>query len=77
MDSSTGLIDFDTLAVTVKLFPPRLLIVGASAYPRILDYARFRKIADSAGALMMVDMVRICQSIILSKWYCHLMQPIQ
>lgn len=42
----------------MKLFRPRLLVVGASAYPRILDYARFRKIAESVGAIMMVDIVR-------------------
>ncbi|KAM7536810.1 hypothetical protein Aperf_G00000081286 [Anoplocephala perfoliata] len=64
VDSSTGLIDFDTLASTAKLFRPRLLVVGASAYPRILDYARFRKIADSVGALMMVDMAHVSGLII-------------
>ena len=57
VDSETGLIDFDTLEKNAKLFRPRLIVVGASAYPRQLDYARFRKIADSVGALMMVDMV--------------------
>nr|CDS29190.1 Maternal Effect Lethal family member (mel 32) [Hymenolepis microstoma] len=59
VDSKTGLIDFETLGVTVKLFRPRLLVVGASAYPRILDYGRFKKIADSVGALMMVDIAHI------------------
>ncbi|VDN97437.1 unnamed protein product [Rodentolepis nana] len=59
IDSETGLIDFKTLEVTVKLFRPRLLVVGASAYPRILDYGLFKKIADSVGALMMVDIAHI------------------
>ncbi|VUZ44014.1 unnamed protein product [Hymenolepis diminuta] len=59
VDSKTGLIDFETLETSVKLFRPRLLVVGASAYPRILDYARFRKIAESVGALMMVDIAHI------------------
>lgn len=59
VDTSTGLIDFEALAASAKLFRPRLIVVGASAYPRQLDYSRFRQIADSVGALMMVDMVGI------------------
>ena len=38
---------------------PKLIIAGASAYPRIIDYARFRQIADEIGALLMVDMAHI------------------
>lgn len=59
VDPETGPIDFETLEKNVKLFHPQILVVGASAYPRILDYARFKKIADSVGALLMVDMVCI------------------
>ncbi|VDK33639.1 unnamed protein product [Taenia asiatica] len=59
VDTSTGLIDFEALAASAKLFRPRLIVAGASAYPRQLDYSRFRQIADSVGALMMVDMAHI------------------
>src|SRR5581483_6173157 len=38
---------------------PKMIIAGASAYPRILDFARFRQIADSVGALFLVDMAHI------------------
>ncbi|VDM32711.1 unnamed protein product [Hydatigera taeniaeformis] len=59
VDIESGLIDFEALAASAKLFRPRLIVVGASAYPRQLDYPRFRQIADSVGALMLVDMAHI------------------
>lgn len=52
----TGLIDFDALAEQAALFKPALIVCGGSAYPRDWDYARFRKIADDNGALLMCDM---------------------
>lgn len=52
----TGLIDFDALADQAALFKPALIVCGGSAYPRDWDYARFRKIADDNGALLMCDM---------------------
>lgn len=55
----TGLIDYDHMQQLVELFKPRLLIAGASAYPRDWDYAKMRKIADSVGALLMADMAHI------------------
>ena len=55
----TGLIDYDEMEKRVKMFLPKLLIGGGSAYPREWDYARMRKIADSVGALLMVDMAHI------------------
>jgi len=55
----TGLIDFDELERTANLFKPAMIICGGSAYPRDWDYARFRKIADSCGALLMMDMAHI------------------
>ena len=55
----TGLIDYDDLEKRAKMFLPKLLIAGASAYPREWDYARMRQIADSVGALLMVDMAHI------------------
>jgi glycine hydroxymethyltransferase len=50
------LIDYDALAEQALTVRPKLIIAGGSAYPRTLDFARFRQIADSAGAYLMVDM---------------------
>ncbi len=49
-------IDYDRLAVLATEHKPRLIIAGGSAYPRFIDFARFRDIADSVGAFLMVDM---------------------
>lgn len=59
LDESTGLIDYDALAATAKLFRPKMIIAGASAYPRHYDYGRMREIADSCGALLLADMAHI------------------
>lgn len=59
LDESTGLIDYDMLEKTATLFRPKLIIAGASAYPRDIDYPRMRKIADSVGAFLMMDMAHI------------------
>jgi glycine hydroxymethyltransferase len=59
VDSSTGLIDYNEMAKLAELFKPKLLIAGASAYPRDWDYARMRQIADSVGAYLMADMAHI------------------
>ena len=52
----THLIDFDEVERLAKEHKPRLIIAGGSAYPRIIDFARFRAIADEVGALFFVDM---------------------
>jgi glycine hydroxymethyltransferase len=52
-------IDYDEVAKLAREHRPKLIIAGASAYPRVIDYARFRKIADEVGALLMVDMAHI------------------
>jgi len=49
-------IDMDEVAVIAKAHRPKLIIAGGSAYPRIIDFKRFREIADSVGAFFMVDM---------------------
>jgi len=49
-------IDFDEVERQAKQHLPKLIIAGGSAYPRVIDFARFRAIADSVGALFMVDM---------------------
>lgn len=51
-----ALIDYDELETLAKEHKPRLIIAGGSAYPRVIDFARFRAIADSVGAYLMVDM---------------------
>jgi len=51
-----ALIDFDEVERLAEQHRPRLIIAGGSAYPRILDFGRFRRIADGVGALLMVDM---------------------
>src|SRR6185503_5528098 len=50
------LIDYDEVARLAEEYTPKLIIAGGSAYPRILDFARFREIADSVSALLLVDM---------------------
>ncbi|HEY5597782.1 MAG TPA: serine hydroxymethyltransferase [Kiloniellales bacterium] len=50
------LIDFDEVERLARQHKPKLIIAGGSAYPRIIDFARFRKIADSVGAIFQVDM---------------------
>jgi len=55
VDAETGLIDYDALAKAALEFKPKMLICGASAYPRDFDYKRFREIADSVGAYLMAD----------------------
>ena len=51
-----GWIDYDTLAEQALELSPKMIIAGASAYPRQIDFARFREIADSCGAFLLVDM---------------------
>ncbi|GAB4854428.1 Serine hydroxymethyltransferase 3, chloroplastic [Ancistrocladus abbreviatus] len=59
LDESTGLVDYDMLEKTAILFRPKLIIAGASAYPRDFNYPYMRKIADSVGAFLMMDMAHI------------------
>lgn len=55
----TGMIDYDQLERNSKLFFPKLIICGGSAYPREWDYARLKKIADDAGAYLLADIAHI------------------
>jgi glycine hydroxymethyltransferase len=59
VDAGTQLIDYDQVMDLAKRHKPRLIIAGASAYPRILDFEKFREIADRAGALLMADIAHI------------------
>jgi glycine hydroxymethyltransferase len=56
VNPETHLIDFDEVARLAKEHKPQLIIAGGSAYPRQIDFAKFRAIADEVGALFMVDM---------------------
>lgn len=59
VDPSTEMIDYDEVLALALQSRPRLIVAGASAYSRIIDFARLREIADAAGALLMVDMAHI------------------
>ena len=59
VDEDTAQIDFDALLEQAKLCKPRMILAGGSAYPRTLDFAAFRKVADEVGAILMVDMAHI------------------
>ncbi|KAH3682862.1 hypothetical protein WICPIJ_006169 [Wickerhamomyces pijperi] len=59
LDESTGLIDYDALEKTAELFRPKVIVAGASAYSRVIDYARMRAIADKVGAYILSDMAHI------------------
>ena len=59
VDPETEIIDYEALARTAEEVRPKLIIAGASAYPRVIDFARFREVADSVGAYLMVDMAHI------------------
>ena len=56
---NTELIDFDEVRSLAREHKPKMIIAGASAYPRTMDYAPFREIADEIGAVFMVDMAHI------------------
>jgi len=59
VSETTETIDYNEVERLAREHHPRLIIAGASAYPRIIDYVRFRKIADEVGAYLMVDMAHI------------------
>lgn len=59
VDEKTETIDYDEVERLAKEHKPKLILAGASAYPRFIDFERFRKIADEVGAIFMVDMAHI------------------
>jgi glycine hydroxymethyltransferase len=54
-----GLIDYDQMESLAREHKPKLIVAGISSYPRIVDWSRFKKIADEIGALLMVDMAHV------------------
>uniref|UniRef100_A0A6P3ZZ70 Serine hydroxymethyltransferase n=1 Tax=Ziziphus jujuba TaxID=326968 RepID=A0A6P3ZZ70_ZIZJJ len=59
LDESTGYIDYDQLEKSATLFRPKLIVAGASAYARLYDYARIRKVCDKQKAIMLADIAHI------------------
>ena len=59
VDAQTGRIDYDKLYEQAMQVKPKMIVSGASAYPRAIDFARIREVCDACGALMMVDMAHI------------------
>lgn len=59
VDKETELLDYDAILAQAKEVKPKLIVAGASAYSRIIDFAKFREIADAVGAYLVVDMAHI------------------
>ncbi|XP_062029455.1 serine hydroxymethyltransferase 2, mitochondrial [Rosa rugosa] len=59
LDETTGYIDYDQLEKSATLFRPKLIVAGASAYARLYDYARIRKVCDKQKAILLADMAHI------------------
>jgi len=59
VDPETHRINYDDVLEKARLHKPKLIVAGASAYPRVIDFKRFREIADEVGAYLMVDMAHI------------------
>ena len=64
LDPKTETIDFDSVRAKAKEHKPRVIICGYSAYPRTIDFAKFREIADEVGALLMADVAHIAGLIV-------------
>lgn len=62
VDEETGLIDYDKMLETARECKPKLIVAGASAYSRTIDFAKFREAADEVGAILMVDMAHIARA---------------
>ncbi len=59
LNETTGVIDYDKMEENAKLYRPKLIVAGASAYARLIDYERMRKVADNSGAYLLSDMAHI------------------
>lgn len=76
LDRETETIDYDALEQLAQEHKPKLIVSGFSAYPRKLDFARFRAIADSVGALLMADIAHVAGLVAAGLYpnpipYCH------
>jgi len=59
IDEKTGRIDYDKVREIAKIVKPKMIVCGASAYPREIDFAKFKEIADEVGAILMADIAHI------------------
>src|SRR5207247_8401552 len=59
LDEKTGLIDYDKLEELALLYRPKLIVAGATAYGRLIDYKRMREICDKANAYMVADIAHL------------------
>ncbi|MFA6558479.1 MAG: serine hydroxymethyltransferase, partial [Candidatus Obscuribacterales bacterium] len=59
VDPQTGMLDYEMVAKAASAVKPKLIVCGASNYPRIIDFAKMREIADSVGAYLMADIAHI------------------
>ncbi|MEM9242917.1 MAG: serine hydroxymethyltransferase [Pseudomonadota bacterium] len=59
IDAKTGLIDYDEIAALAREHRPKMIVAGFSAYSRVIDWQKFRQIADEVGAYLLVDMAHI------------------
>jgi len=59
VDKKTEILDYDVIMELAKLHRPKMILAGASAYPRTIDFKKFRQIADAVGAYLFVDMAHI------------------
>jgi len=59
IDEKTGRIDYDRVRDIAKIVKPKMIVCGASAYPRTIDFAKFKEIADEVGAILMADVAHI------------------
>jgi glycine hydroxymethyltransferase len=76
LDPKTETIDFDSVRAKARELKPKMILCGYSAYPRIIDFAKFREIADEVGALLMADIAHIAGLVIGGVHpspfpYCH------
>lgn len=64
VDPSTGLLNYDEIETMAKIFKPKVIVCGATAYPREIDFARFAKIAKQVGAYLLADISHIAGLIV-------------
>ncbi|MBS1348272.1 MAG: serine hydroxymethyltransferase, partial [Firmicutes bacterium] len=72
VEKDTETIDYDLLMQQAMEVKPKMIVAGASAYPRALDFAKFREIADACGALLMTDMAHIAGLVAVGEHMCHI-----
>lgn len=77
VSSETGLLDYIALENQAEVYRPKMIICGASAYPREWDYGRLRTIADKIGAILFCDMAHIAGLVVTEELkspfqYCHI-----